>query len=427
MTKKLNIALVTDVLPDKAYTAGQVLEKIIDCTPQAQFDLYWVNQSNLPDSASLPANTVLMETISFSASGSAGNAQHVRPAFFVPLVRQLVGMLFAHYDHVLAVRHLRYAGSLTKKLTKSVLVGRRLRKTIKMRNYDAVWLVLQGERLAIAYAALSFGLNQKIILQQWDPISWWLGHRQYGKKITTVIERITRMLEHRAHINLVPSFAWEKKMKDKGLRTIRIDNFFSGASLNEQPFIKLESDCLRAVFIGQPYASNELKQMLQGLKVEAANLGRDIVLHYFGNSSLRSEELGVQIVSHPYQDRDLLVERIRKFDLALLPYPTEALFDEASRLSFPSKSKLYLAAGLPILAWCQPDSSPQLFYKMHYGDYYFNMLESEGLAAYVKKIVEATPSAIKERLMRANRILNDYFSETAELGPFHNMLNGIEK
>ena len=496
MTKKLNIALVTDILPDKKLAAGQVLDLIIRSADDALFEIYWLNQSHLPEVMTLPSNAVLIKTITFIRRGFGLKrifrtlAHAMRPSiglglkitttvydkwrklkrifrYLVYAIRPNIGLglkirntvsekwrklkrIFHYLVHAIRpniglgqknrttmygigrgakkiLRILSMGGAVGIQVAvnslEAAIIGIRLGRRLNSKDYDIVWLVLQGELLAITYFALTLVVNKKIILHQWDPIGWWAHNNGYGTMVANGLERLVHVLEKKAYVNLVPSYAWSDELTSRGCSSIRIDNFFKADESEKKPIIKpANTGKLNVVFIGNPYAHAELLQLIKQTRDAAIFLEKHLVLHYFGCFSLNCQIDGISIIQYPHMDRDDLIERIRTFDLALLPYPTEPKYSQASQYSFPSKSKIYLAASLPILSLCALNSSPHSFYKKHYESYYFNILETGDLKNFLGRAMSSSHEDIRERLSLADSLITKHFSKQAEFGPLHSMI-----
>ena len=469
MTKKLNIALVTDVLPDKKFAGGQVLDLIVRSVDDALFDVYHIDQSHLADPEVLPRNVTKIETIRFSPlpftitthQSRRGIVAHLivgiirricfllhcnpRPTinFLKKIANLLIAKLYtakATYNAlfkrirgyaakilgIAITNKLRFARDAYHTLIKAPLIGLKLGYKLKTRGYDVVWLVLQGEKLAVSYFFLSFMVDKKIILHQWDPIGWWAQNRGYSARTVESLEQLVQILEKKAYLNLVPSHAWQAEQTARGLKSMRIDNFFAGnPAENKLVFEPRLHDCINAVFIGLPYARDELLQIIYKIRDIAVVLEKKLVIHCFGTKPFDVVIAGTDVVNHPHMDRDALIDCIRPFDLALLPYPLDQRFSQASRYSFPSKSKVYLAAGLPILSLSAIDSSPHVFYTKYYPDYYFNLLEPSNLESFVRKTISVLPHDLQVRTAYANELVDAHFSKRTEFEPLHSILKDI--
>lgn len=392
MDRSLRIKLVSDVPPDPKYTAGQVLDKIIEHTPFAQFDFLWLNQSNLDASIQIANNCRLEGKL------LQGQSKLLR-TIKIPGLRTILSMAVA------------------------VLTGFRLGLQWRKDPCDFLWLVLQGERLAIIYwIALSL-CRKKAMLHQWDPIDWWMTHRNYGAIPIAAGKWLVAKTEKKAWINLVPSEAWQRSQTERGLRSVKIDNFFSDSEILQTMPPPLGTDeTIQAVFLGQLYANTELTQLIGYLTTAANELQKRVVLHYFGNAKTDLSLPNLTLINHGFLSRAALVEKISTLDVALLPYPMEEKFDLTSQRSFPSKSRVYAAAALPILALAKESSSPHTFFQKYYSDYYANVFAQNNIANFLKFATDHSEAARAKRYFTATQLVKNHFSYKAELFPLHEML-----
>jgi hypothetical protein len=409
MTKNLNIALLSDVPPDSRYTAGQVLRKTLENTDFIAVDFYWLNQSLLHSDEALPGNVSLVRHVNYSYGTLKRKLRiGLEKAFgWIPKARSLIIVGFA--------------------VLQPCLLGLKLGLRLRYSHNKALWLVLQGERLAITYWIASRLSGKPYVLQQWDPVSWWLNHRGFPSWLSSRIAALVKDLEKRAQLNLVPSDAWKAALAEQGHSVHRIDNFF----LDNEPRRGLATRVMapnqvNAVFLGQLYSNQELAEILRVLERYCRDRNHDLIVHYFGSSIGDFAIKGVQIVNHGHIDRDSLMNRIAKWDFAILPYPTNPLFDDASRLSFPSKARVYIAAGLPIVSCSNLDSSPHSFLSQNYRASYFNIREPGNLGDFVESCRDSTIEAYEARVVLGADVIKRFFSAQVELQPFHNYLRGLK-
>jgi len=393
---------VSDVPPDARYTAGQVLHQAISGLSEHQFRFYWLNQSRLDTQISMPENC------------------------------RTVAMVGTHYGRVLTflvrtcnflLRHLPFMARPIYAVKTALALGSLLATAVKLglmvRRDPArlVWFVLQGERPTIAYRIVSWIARKPYLLQQWDPLSWWMGHRQYPGKLIRAAQGLLHRLEQGALVNIVPSDAWKEKLQQDGKAVTRLDNFISQRLLEETRFVAVRDPAaLHAVFVGQFYAGAELVRTVQTLQQSLQASDRRLVIHLFGsNTGVQFE--GCEVIAHGHLERDALIRRIAKWDLALLPYPTAAGHAETARLSFPSKARVYLAAGLPILACAPTFSGVHRFLAQHYPTHYRNIEVNNHPTAFIDSPLSASYASRVARFQEARRLVAAEFSEAAELQP----------
>jgi hypothetical protein len=310
-------------------------------------------------------------------------------------------------------------------LAKTALMGVRLGLHLRRSSARLAWFVVQGEKTVLCYFVASLICGKKLVLQQWDPVTWWMTHKNRPRKLVPLVRGLLERLERRAALNIVPSDAWRERLLAGGKQCIRLDNFFPDPDIGpavQQMVLVSDPSVVHAVFIGQFYSNNELDLLLEAAGRALGGMGKFLLVHYFGHGSPSATSRHYRIVSHGALPRDELVKRISKWDLALLPYPTEARFADASSLSFPSKSRLYLAAGLPILSWTSKGASPDTFYRQWYGEHYHNAAQDEGLDTFLAKIALATPEQRRVRFSAAQGVVAEKFSYSSEFVPFKNFL-----
>ncbi len=407
MTKSMNIIIVSDVPPDARYTAGQVLNQAMSGLAEYQFRFYWFNQSRLDTGVKLPPNCITIAIV--------GTTYGRLLTFLVRACNFLLRCAPLFAKPVFAVKT---ALALASLLATAVKLGLRVRRDPS----HLVWFVVQGERPVIAYRIVAWMARKPYVLQQWDPLSWWMGHRQYPRRIIRVAQGLLSRLEQNALVNIVPSDAWKEQLEAQGKPAIRLDNFIRQQLLDEPRFLAIRDPrALHAVFVGQFYAGQELVRTVEALRSVLRASGREVVIHLFG-SSAPVHMAGTEVISHGHLERDELIRRISKWDVALLPYPTAAGHEETARLSFPSKARVYLAAGLPILACAPTFSGVHRFLDKHYPNHYCNIEVKKSPATFVNQLLEAGYEARRARYRDARSLVSREFSDSAELQPLRKLL-----
>ncbi|MBN8742712.1 MAG: hypothetical protein J0I24_00235 [Thiomonas arsenitoxydans] len=406
--KKLSIPIVSDVPPDPVYTGGQVLHRIISSMPDVRFEFFWVNHLGLPGHIAVPENGVIARVFSFQLRGIW---------LWISRLTRRLG------ERSTLLRRIGLVVRMLMGMAKTTLIGVRLGLNLRNSPSRVVWFVVQGEKTVLCYTVAAWLSGKKFIIHQWDPLAWWMTHRGHPRQLHRLMRKLLDRLERRAVLNLVPSDAWKARLTGEGKRCIRIDNFFDDPVDDQRDLVLLtDPKSVHAVFIGQFYANAELESLLNLLSRTLQAMGKSLVVHFFGYGSPPQVNPGYQFVAHGALPRDELVTRIAKWDLALLPYPMEERFIETSTLSFPSKSRVYLAAGLPIMSWARDGASPDVFYREHYGHHYHNGASADGTEAFIWSVVEASPKYRRQRHATAQKILGEQFSYTSELVPFRNFL-----
>jgi len=406
--KKLSIPIVADVPPDPKYTAGQVLHHTISSISDVHFELFWVDHMGLPPQFIIPDNCSIARVFGFQLYG--------------------IWMAIARLTKRLGERSalLRRLGLMVRVsmwMAKTSLIGLQLGFALRRSSSRLVWCVVQGEKTVLCYTIAALVSGKKLVLQQWDPLSWWMTHRGHPKGVYRLMRALLDRLERRAILNVVPSDAWKARLRSEGKESIRLDNFFDDPVDEPQDLVLLSDPAaVHVVFVGQFYSNTELESLISFLVRTLLGESKSLVLHYFGYDNPTQTSGGYHFVVHGALPRGELVKRISKWDLALLPYPTEDRFSETSSLSFPSKSRVYLAAGLPIVSWAREGSSPDIFFREHYAAHYHNVTTGRGSEEFVRSVVKASPEERRRRYAVAQRILAEQFSYSSELVPFRKFM-----
>jgi hypothetical protein len=399
--------LITDVLPDDAFTAGQVLNRILTALRAKTADVLWINQSRLPRAPDTKVFRVQKEY------------RFALPEWLGSPLDRLVSAMGRHSLPTLALQTF-ITFCLSLRIAASVV--RRRRRYRRGEDNDVLWLVLQGEKLLFVYWLVSF-FEKRAILQQWDPLSWWMGNRGHRVEVIRFMTRLLKQLEGRAWLNLVPSIPWAEMLASDGRRVLRVDNFFAAGDAPPATLIRIRTPgAINLAFMGQLYANAELKLCLSLLAESARNLQRRLTIHYFGAGDWRPPK-DIEVVGYGYRPRGEAIAMMSKWDVALLPYPVDTKFEETARLSFPSKARAYLAAGLPILAYAPPGSSVERFFRECYTPYFFNAATDRDLADFLARFIEEPLDRRRVRNAQATALIAKWFSEEAEFAPLAKLLH----
>jgi hypothetical protein len=153
-----------------------------------------------------------------------------------------------------------------------------------------------------------------------------------------------------------------------------------------------------------------------------------LVLHYYGSDLSIHEKINCEVINHGYHSHKNLHLNISKYEIALLPYPTFSN-DETARLSFPSKARIYIAAGLPILGFLPDFSGCHNFLEKNYKWQYLNIFMSNftSTSAFVNKCLNLNYENKKVNYLKSMKIINNFFSSKAEIKNLISYLEIIKK
>lgn len=226
---------------------------------------------------------------------------------------------------------------------------------------DQVWAILQGQTMVRVSRRVSRGLNVPLKTHIWDPLSWW--HRAWG------VDRVNRFLDNRelaltlrrSVVVASASPAMSRQIKSQ----FGTDSFPIIASVDEavshQPAVGfLRSDEFVIGMAGQFYAIEAWEALCDALQAHDWRIaGRKVFLRVMGGAAPPNEIPQQHLRYHGWLDQTEVIRVLaRECDVLYCPYSFSKEMEEVSRLSFPSKIVIYLAAGRPIFFHGPAYSSP---------------------------------------------------------------------
>jgi hypothetical protein len=380
---------------------------------EINFNLIWLNQFNLPPFEDLPTNCKMLTQYKFESSKSIN---------FMQRAWDKIGIIAILRPIIYVLRGIVLCINLSPKIIKIILL-------IKLRKPDSVWMVAQGDKLIIIYFFISllFKKSTVLVLHQWDPISWWLNARGYPQWYFKFIQKILDKIEFDVALNIVPSESWQRKLKLENKKALHVDNFFLDSQFDFRYIHYSYSNNLSVVFIGQLYAGKELEKICELLEKYQEYSGAIVTLHYFGGAS--QDKIGnIPIISHGFFDADDLTREISIYDVALLPYPMSEGLKETAELSFPSKCRQYMLAGLPIFAYAPLYSGVHIFLNTFLDkESYFNGATLENSFLFLDELMGRNFEERKRLHLISRDIARVHFSESAEMNPFQMKLKKLIK
>ena len=365
--------LISDMAPTSEYTAGIVLEQLINQLDGSRVDLSILFDRNIVN-------------YRVSRSSTIGNVTwFVKPNENwkrVPASIATLGEYFANAE----------ADQIIEKLMAAI-----------SRNRPShLIFVIQGQTMIrIAQELSKIGIPYTLI--HWDPWTWWSREKRIPSHISSQLE-IAYLKLSASGYNLLPSpqFGQDLDLNESQIKVLfpAID-VVKIRNLIEKPVIQL-------VFIGQAYAINQILSVIAALdqlgwKVD----GRVIELHTFGLKPLPLVRPGIHF--HGWINYLTIPDRIKEFDVALLPYPTTEEIPDAYRLSFPSKLVQYIASLIPIL-YVGPDQSSVATLVDECGQ---SLGTSFSAAEFSAAVIDLRTNHLKLQ-SNMRRIHTDKFSKTAQ-------------
>jgi hypothetical protein len=305
--------LISDMAPTTEYTAGIVLEQLMNQLDGSRVDL------------SILVDTHIVN-YRVSRSSTIGNVSwFVKPNENWERVPAGVARLGEYF-----------ANAETNHIIKELMAS------ISRNRPDHLIFVIQGQTtIRIAQELSKIGIPFTLI--HWDPWTWWSREKRIPSHLSSQLEIAYSKISTSGY-NLLPTpqFGQDLDLNESQMKVLfpAID-IVQTRNSTEKPLIQL-------VFIGQAYAINEIRSVIAALdqlgwKVD----GRGIELHTFGQDPLPFLRPGIHF--HGWINYLNIRDRIKEFDVALLPYPSPKDVPDVHRLSFPSKLVQYIASLVPIL------------------------------------------------------------------------------
>lgn len=115
-------------------------------------------------------------------------------------------------------------------------------------------------------------------------------------------------------------------------------------------------------FAGSMYASDEFAALVAALSAAGWRVGdRDVTVRVLGRSIGLETTSGVRIEWLGWRPVLDVIEALSQVDVCYVPYWLDEAHRVASRLCFPNKIAIYLAAGRPLFVHAAEDASPAVF------------------------------------------------------------------
>jgi hypothetical protein len=332
------VLLLTDIPPCTNYTAGLVTAQLCRHLDPGDLSVFCVQNRTLrpdpaPDLSDVPIRTV-------TKPGELG-VTHIG-GWRVPRPVAWTAEFRRRWLHVPPL------------IGQAVAYGRE-------QGAEVLWAVLQGQTLVRMALPVARGLGAKLLVQVWDPLSWWL--RAHA------VDRPNRLLDQRAFDATLRAAdgcaAASRAMAERysALYGVPAQTIIAALdpALARAPPPRLHRDGLLVIgMAGQFYADAEWLALLSTLQAMYWRIGRrQVRLCILGGHAPprdlppeRVEMLGWQPQAEAIR---LLSERC---DVLFCGYPSAPEMNEVAQLSFPAKLPTYFAAGRPVLFVGPRDSSP---------------------------------------------------------------------
>lgn len=349
--------LLTDIPPCENYTAGLVLNRLVQFLPKDEIVFCAVINPNLKPIIPEYLNEIQCLVLQKPSEYLLGSK--------LPILGGLLSFLH----------------ELIQAIKVRVILAPKIANFAKIQNVDRIWVVLQGQTMVRLAHYLPKMLSCPLYTQVWDPFGWWLR----ANKINFLTKR-----------NLLKQFS-EVISQSVSCATASWDmsNFYSEKyGIKNNPVIAglPEEYCLPPAtkmhegseFIigmaGQIYASDEWNSLILALNNVGWTInGRNVRIRLLGESIHLSAQLPLCIEYLGWRSQKDTINLLEQADVLYLPYWFKAEFDEECRNSFPSKLVTYFASGRPVMCHSPKYASPAKYIFTNNAGYLCNSMLVEDI------------------------------------------------
>lgn len=366
----MKVLLLTDIPPCKDFTAGLVLDQLCRFLPRGSIACFVMLDPHLearlsPDLAWIPI-----------AYTKKRNERAFRP---------LPG--FLSWPIAWAVERLRRRYVVPRLIEQAIQFGRE-------QNVDLLWVVLQGQTATQMALAVAKGLNVPLMTQVWDPLSWWLLARRIDSSNQALaLDDFDRALRSSC-VCIAASWAMAEDYRSR-YQVASIPVIASHPAICAQtPDLTQfpQSRTIRLGMAGQFYSGAEWKELLLALDRHGWEVaGRNVEISVLGAVRPPGHAPRDCVRHLGWQNQPDAIKILSEMDLLYCPYPFASEMQEVTRLSFPSKVCLYLAAGRPIIFHGPEFASPAEYLRKKNAALIVPLLQGEALYDAISALI-AQPS-----------------------------------
>lgn len=316
------VLLISDIVPHNSYTAGAVLEAVLNEMPRS-----WEKTSIVIGDRHLKQYPLKAATKNlFFTQKPRVQFSGIQPKWAKGLIENFVWK------------------------NESVSIAKRVQLLIDRLNPDIIILAVQCQALTRICTLLNYN-DARIVSFMWDHPSWWANAHGLSSTATKRFLAEWKKLFETSNVRVLPSErAFGLFSNSSSTRNVVLyPNLVSEkGNLTSKELMKTNSRYFEIGFAGQIYAANEFKEFVALLELMNWKIGdKKIRLHIFGGSNGNIKSKG--ITYHGWKPANIVAAKLEKMDAAFLPYPGETELEIIAQTSFPSKLGLYLHANLPII------------------------------------------------------------------------------
>jgi hypothetical protein len=376
---KKRILFISDIAPTSEFTAGIILERIVESFEQNFLLKFFVIHDRFLGNYTVSKSIGTSELYWTSKPREDWSPLATLPKLFTNL-----GERFAEDD------------------AKVILED--IRMQISRERPDHIVIVIQGQTTILIADALQM-LNIPTTYIHWDIWDWWAKSHGLSKQMdSTTKVRLNKIAELGYHLVPTAEFA-----NFYGISSDRFVALYPSMLDERIVDVYQSAERIEIAFAGQGYAEREILSLITALdSIDWSVGGKSIVLNTFGNTQIKSTNRNANIINRGWFHYTQLPRAMANCHFAFLPYPSVYTMEGVAKTSFPSKLAAYSSGNLPVI-YLGPKPTPTSSVSEQIGIALDMDVKSTEIIGAIKNILNNR----REYLVRNTEIFNLYFSNAA--------------
>lgn len=373
----MKVLLLTDMPPCRNFTAGLVLERLVNFLKPDQLALCAVVnpslQPEIPGGLEKIPRMLLKKPLEAAARVIPGSV----PSHRVPPILRTISALPAFAFELLQGARVRH--SLLPQIAAFA----------REQQVDALWVVIQGQTMVRLAKPLAEKLGLPLFTQIWDPFDWWLRanriDRLTQRRLLATFDAAIR------HSKSCATASWAMTEMYTDRYSVASVPVIAGLPVELARTPATEPHCRDEFIIGmagQFYAQAEWGCLICALNsINWTLAGRKIRLRILGGGFQSYTQLPANFEYLGWHSQEDTIRLLADADLLYMPYWFSEEFRLESSQSFPSKLVTYFAAGRPVLCHAPDYASPARYIREHDAGYRCESLDPPAVVDILEKVL----------------------------------------
>lgn len=351
----MKFLLVTDIPPCENYTAGLVLNRLVQFLPKEDIVFCAIVNPQLTPQIPKYLDGIKRLILQKPVERVFGSS--------LPFIGGAISFL---YEQIQSIRVY-------------YLLAPKIAMYAKSQNVDGIWVVLQGQTMVRLACILPKLLSCPLYTQVWDPFGWWLR----AHKVDAWTQRILQKKFSQAVSQSISCATASIGMSEEYSKRFNVKNNPVIAGLpSEFALPPANQPHQSSDFIigmaGQIYAKDGWNSLISALnKVGWVINGRNVRIKLLGEFVNFVTQSPLCIEYYGWRNQNETIRILEECDILYLPYWFSSEFEEECKNSFPSKLVTYFATGRPVICHAPEYSSPAQYILRNNAGYVCNSIESE--------------------------------------------------